>query len=425
MISYIDLPGGCKTFILCLMLLLNLYQFGYLFMLYLHKKIRLLLLNLLPTIFIFSAMSILGNSVHNDSGCLKDVPIAAILLLWLLIGIYTTVSIVSESRKAKEMLTLNSVKEAFDTLPAGICFFSESGLPVLCNTQMHRLAYGLLGKDLQMLQELKSALASPAKGVEVLKIKEKNGYRMPDGTVWTFSDTVVKSETGIKYTQFIATEFTKLYNLQEELVERNAELEEMISQVQRISENIAEITRQQEILTAKMRVHNKMGNCLLSARQYMVQGFPHDKKAHFLELWQSSLCALKDEIATEDEPDACDEVVRIAKSIGVEVQIHGTMPEDTHTAYLLTVALRECVTNALNHAGANRLNLTITNTNGHISAVYTNNGTQPKQEIIEGGGLTSLRERIERSGGIMTIQSLPFYSLTLTLPEYTKGGNSL
>ena len=101
------------------------------------------------------------------------------------------------------------------------------------------------------------------------------------------------------------------------------------------------------------------------------------------------------------------------------------MPQDTHTAYLLIVALRECVTNALNHAGANLLNLTITNANGQISAVYTNNGTQPKQEIIEGGGLTSLRERIERSGGIMTVQSLPFYSLTLTLPEYTKGGNSL
>ena len=94
-------------------------------------------------------------------------------------------------------------------------------------------------------------------------------------------------------------------------------------------------------------------------------------------------------------------------------------------AYLLIVALRECVTNALNHAGANLLHLTITNANGQISAVYTNNGTQPKQEIIEGGGLTSLRERIERSGGMRTVQSLPFYSLTLTLPEYTKGGNSL
>ncbi|MDD7488576.1 MAG: hypothetical protein PUK25_02695 [Clostridiales bacterium] len=425
MISFIDLPGGWKTFILCLMLLLNLYQFGYLFMLYMHKKIRLLLLNLLPTVFIFAAMPLLGNSVHNDSGCLKDAPVAAILLIWLLIGIYTAVSNISESRKAREMLTLTSVKETFDTLPAGICFFSESGLPVLCNKQMHRLAYRLLGKDLQMQQELKSALVTPAKGVEVLKIKEKNCYRMPDGTVWAFSETVVKSEAGIKYTQFTATEFTKLYNLQEELAERNAELEEMITQVQRISENIAEITRQQEILTAKMRVHNKMGNCLLSARQYMVQNFPHDKKAQFLELWQSSLCALKDEITAQDEPDVCDEVLRIAKSIGVDVQIHGTMPEDTHAAYLLLVALRECVTNALNHAGANLLYLTITNSSGQISAVYTNNGKQPKQEIIEGGGLASLRERIERAGGIMTVQSLPFYSLTLTLPEYTKGGNSL
>lgn len=110
MISFIDLPGGWKTFLLCLMLILNLYQFGYLFMLYMHKKIRLLLLNLLPTAFIFAAMPLLGNSVHNDSGCLKDAPVAAILLIWLLIGIYTAVSIISESRKAKEMLTLNSVK---------------------------------------------------------------------------------------------------------------------------------------------------------------------------------------------------------------------------------------------------------------------------------------------------------------------------
>lgn len=100
MIRFIDLPGGWKTFILCLMLLLNLYQFGYLFMLYMHKKIRLLLLNLLPTAFIFAAMPLLGNSVHNDSGCLKDAPVAAILLIWLLIGIYTAVSIISESRKA-------------------------------------------------------------------------------------------------------------------------------------------------------------------------------------------------------------------------------------------------------------------------------------------------------------------------------------
>ena len=104
----------------------------------------------------------------------------------------------------------------------------------------------------------------------------------------------------------------------------------MITQVQRVAENMAEITRQQEILTAKMRVHNKMGNCLLSARQYLAQGLPREKKPQFLDLWQNSLNALREEVAAEDEPDACEEVVRIAKSIGVDVQIHGVMPEDDH-----------------------------------------------------------------------------------------------
>ena len=172
-------------------------------------------------------------------------------------------------------------------------------------------------------------------------------------------------------------------------------------------------------MTAKMRVHNKMGNCLLSARQYLAQGLPREKKTQFLDLWQDSLNALREEVAAEDEPDACEEVVRIAKSIGVDVQIHGVMPEDDHTAYLLVVALRECVTNALHHAGGTRLDLTITHGERQVSAVYTNNGEQPKQEITEGGGLSSLRERIERAGGTMIVQSLPCFSLTVTLPEIT------
>ena len=85
---------------------------------------------------------------------------------------------------------------------------------------------------------------------------------------------------------------TKLHELREKLAERNLELEDMITQVQRVAENMAEITRQQEILTAKMRVHNKMGNCLLSARQYLAQELPREKKPQFLDLWQDSLKAV-------------------------------------------------------------------------------------------------------------------------------------
>ena len=56
MTGFIDLANGCKTAVLALLLLLNLCQFLYLFMLYRHRKIRLLLWNLIPAAFVFTAM---------------------------------------------------------------------------------------------------------------------------------------------------------------------------------------------------------------------------------------------------------------------------------------------------------------------------------------------------------------------------------
>ena len=196
MTGFIDLANGCKTAVLALLLLLNLHQFRYLFILYRRRKIRLLLWNLIPAAFVFTAMPFLGNSVFHDSGVLKDLPIAAILLIWLCLVIYTTAAVVSEMRQTKEMLTSNSIKEAFDTLPAGICFFSEKGLPVLCNKQMYRLAYQIQGKDLQMLKELRAALDAPAGGVESLQSKEGKTCRLPDRTVWLFSENKTVNDNG-------------------------------------------------------------------------------------------------------------------------------------------------------------------------------------------------------------------------------------
>ena len=54
---------------------------------------------------------------------------------------------------------------------------------------------------------------------------------------------------------------------------------------------------------------------------------------------------------------------------------------------------------------------------GVITVVMMNNGGTPMQEIVEGGGLSSLRSRIEKAGGVMNIKSLPEFRLTLTLPK--------
>ena len=51
------------------------------------------------------------------------------------------------------------------------------------------------------------------------------------------------------------------------------------------------------------------------------------------------------------------------------------------------------------------------------SVVIRNNGKPPEKVLTEGGGLTNLRRRIEKSGGIMTVHSLPEFSLVMDLPN--------
>ena len=48
----------------------------------------------------------------------------------------------------------HSVKEAFDHLPSGVCFFNQNGTLTLCNHKMYQVFFDLTGKDLQSLPEL-------------------------------------------------------------------------------------------------------------------------------------------------------------------------------------------------------------------------------------------------------------------------------
>ena len=47
----------------------------------------------------------------------------------------------------------------------------------------------------------------------------------------------------------------------------------------------------------------------------------------------------------------------------------------------------------------------------------SNNGEPPKEKIIEGGGLSSLRGLVEREAGKMTIEIIPTFKLKIIMPK--------
>ena len=52
----------------------------------------------------------------------------------------------------------NSVKEAFDNLPCGVCFFDRNGMTVMCNHLMTSLFFDLAGSDMQNPDEMRALI---------------------------------------------------------------------------------------------------------------------------------------------------------------------------------------------------------------------------------------------------------------------------
>ena len=63
------------------------------------------------------------------------------------------------------------------------------------------------------------------------------------------------------------------------------------------------------------------------------------------------------------------------------------------------------------------MTVTVSDKNSKYTIKVTNDGEQPKGEIIEGGGLSGLRLLVERENGTMIIHSAPQFELLIELPQ--------
>ena len=70
------------------------------------------------------------------------------------------------------------------------------------------------------------------------------------------------------------------------------------------------------------------------------------------------------------------------------------MPQESENKDLILKAAIEALNNAVRHAGATKLNLTIKEVEEEYTIELTNNGTR-LEEIIEGGGYQCLEEELK------------------------------
>ena len=299
----------------------------------------------------------------------------------------------------------NSVKEAFDNLPSGICFFNKNGILTLCNHQMYRVFFALTGKDLQSLSEFQELLNDNS--------RENQVFLQDDGTAWRFSSETITTSDNKTYTQVIASDVTELYSKTKELEQDNIALAEYAKRMHRLLENTIALIREEEILNMKMRVHDDIGRSVISTRRFLQQNRPMEELD--LTSWKNAVSLLRHEVELPEEQDTVAGLMSAAYSIGIKIILDGSIPKNAAGEVLIS-AIRECMTNAVRHAGAKELYVHITGDENAVVAVITNNGAVPNGEITLGGGLTSLQFRIKNCGGTMRIKHLPRFELTVSVP---------
>lgn len=135
-------------------------------------------------------------------------------------------------------------------------------------------------------------------------------------------------------------------------------------------------------------------------------------------------------LAPGDEVDPADPLGLIQRSFagsGLDVTVSGgarpRAPLPAATAEIIHRAAQEGVTNAIKHAPGAPIRLTLLEGDDDVTVEVVDGGPGAPADAAEGFGLRNLRERVERSGGVLTTVTGPAtgYRLIVTLPRSQEG----
>lgn len=321
----------------------------------------------------------------------------------------------------KNIISKAAIKESVDNLPVGLSLSFENSFIILSNSQIDRLCHLLTGEDLQDGEAFWNSLV---KG----DLKEGNQrwsqasnpiITMEDGRTWSFNRRLIKMADR-SVVEIVAIDTTDLNLLRLKLEEDNKNLKEMGSRLEEYLKNIMDIKAKEERLATKMSIHDDLGYVLLASRHFFRTRKPGEdlgpRAEKILDLWRENIENLYKPDLLEGNI-ALDTLISEAKIVGITVLVEGRLPEKTRESDLILLAAGECLTNSVRHARASKLYIKIEEKEEDFVATFTNNGHIPEMEIIEGGGLSGLRYKIQSRGGKMEVTHEPKFTLRVTIAK--------
>lgn len=319
------------------------------------------------------------------------------------------------------------IRRAIDTYPDGICFARESGRVVLSNKTLNDVCARLTGHTVTnaaaMWRELAALAKAQAIGDGSPHEEEKPAHeelllRVGEQAIWRFrtSRLTVREAPVIQYE---ASDVTALFDAQQRLRESNKREAALHARQRELLKNIVQNNLSQELLAAKLRIHDDFGRLILMTGQALSEGEGADIET-LQGAWIGAVRDMENAAAPEMRHSPREELVRVAKLIGCQVVFEGPEPQERKAVLLLYAAIREALTNAIRHAGADRLTVCITEDGYKYHVRISDNGKKAVSAIREGSGLSALRQRLEQEMATLNYDFSDGLTLILTIPKEDK-----
>jgi hypothetical protein len=221
--------------------------------------------------------------------------------------------------------------------------------------------------------------------------------------------------------ELIADDITEVYKKSEVLRKDNEKAGQLAASMKQYGETITDTVRRQEILQAKVNIHDEMNRMILATKKTIDGPSTQTERDDILKMWRTQTLLLCREADTTRSTNVVSDLNALAASLGIRILWEGEPNTDRKQVLILFLsAAREAMTNAAKHGGAGILSIRVSESDTTLCASFTNDGKKPASRPVESGGLKILREQLEAAGGHMRTDISDGFELSIIIPKEEK-----
>ncbi len=318
----------------------------------------------------------------------------------IVLGVYT---MYKTYKSSKNEINPFSIKEALENLPTGIAFISKNNELYLSNHIIHKIYKDITKKDLRSGVDIWGDISSFMDSSRCVIKGSRPAFVLSGAKVWQFSKSHY-THGDMEYDEIKAVEITRLFNLSKNMQEVNEELVKQQERLEVLSSIIEENTQREVVLDMKVNFHDEFGNLLALTKETLRKSPELNESKIMARYWARLSDIITDLASNKKEELSYEKILHLSEKLGCEIILKGEVPKDEEVRDIILLAINESLKNAYSHGKAPALKVEIIEDKDKICVIIYNEIKKPPFEIIEGGGLSGLRQRIEKVGGSMDIR---------------------